>query len=108
MRCLRRICPRIMDPKMFSSKFSHYDLYHLELVAIVSKNNNIFLVARAYREPEEKMMSVTRDKQTSETTYKEMSSMVEMSHEASLATIKESEIKAMTMGIKKVEVEMYG
>jgi len=40
---------KIMDNKIYNSKYNNYDLFHLELVVIVSRNSNIFLVARAYK-----------------------------------------------------------
>ena len=50
--------------KPYSPIFNRYDLHHLELIVAVSQNSHIFLIVRAYKEPDVNMMSVVKEKQS--------------------------------------------
>ena len=55
-KLLRCLCPKLIYESYldhhhhhFKAEYQTYDLYHIELVAIVNQGHHVFLVARAYQ-----------------------------------------------------------
>lgn len=48
--------------KVYSSRFPNYDIFHVEVLAVVTKNDTLFLTVRVYKEPEEGSLTVNRKK----------------------------------------------
>lgn len=66
MCMLRWICPQSAikwiypQQRIYTSRFSSYDLFHVELLVVVSQDSNMFFMVRAYKEPEEDSLTVNR------------------------------------------------
>lgn len=46
----------------YSANFSTYDLFHVELQVVASKDNNLFLTVRTYKEPEKESLYISRQR----------------------------------------------
>lgn len=113
-RLIQCLCPRflydsyLISQHHFRSSFEYYDIYHIELVAIVNQGHNIFLVARAYQEPDAQSLTLNREKADNKPILKEVNSLGEVPNDISLVSMKQTERRNTGIGVQRVEVEMMG
>lgn len=112
-RLIQCLCPRflydsyLMRQHHYHSSFEYYDIYHIELVATVNQGHNIFLVARAYQEPDAHSLTLNREK-LDKSIIKEVNSLGEVPNDISLVSMKHTERGNTGIGVQRVEVEMVG
>jgi hypothetical protein len=76
-------------------------------VAVVNQGHNIFLVTRAYQEPDAQSLTLNREK-ADKPIIKEVNSLGEVPNDISLVSMKQTERRNTGIGVQRVEVEMMG
>ncbi len=109
-RLIHCLCPRflydsyLLRQNHFRSSFEYYDIFHVELVAVVNQGHHIFLIARAYQEPEAHSLTLNREKNDNKPVLKEVNSLGEVPNDISLVSMKQTERKSTGLGVQRVEV----